>query len=74
MRALHNLWHSRKARWRAARILILLIAGLGACIVMFENKLIYFPSKYPEGDWNMLRIAGSLPPMDCDSTAGIRSR
>jgi fermentation-respiration switch protein FrsA (DUF1100 family) len=57
MSILSAFLHSRSFAWRAARILILVVAGLAACIVMFENKFIYFPSKYPEGEWNI----GNVP-------------
>jgi fermentation-respiration switch protein FrsA (DUF1100 family) len=53
MSILSALLHSRSFGWRAVRILILVVVGLAACIVMFENKFIYFPSKYPDGGWDI---------------------
>ena len=36
-----------------ARILLLLMIGLFAFVMLFEDRFIYFPSKYPEGIWNV---------------------
>ncbi|MCA1612938.1 MAG: alpha/beta hydrolase [Acidobacteria bacterium] len=53
-----NLWRNKNAGWRLARIVILLAAGASAYVVMFESRFIYFPSKYPEGDWREGAEAG----------------
>jgi fermentation-respiration switch protein FrsA (DUF1100 family) len=67
MRILTGLLHSRAFGWRAARMLILLVVGLGIYIVVFENRFIYFPSKYPEGDWDI----GDSPPREGEVVAGV---
>jgi uncharacterized protein len=46
-----NLWGNAGAGWRLARVAALLAAVVPALIVVFESRFIYFPAKYPEGDW-----------------------
>jgi uncharacterized protein len=46
-----NLWANKGAGWRVARCALLLGAGVLVYVVAFESKFIYFPAKYPEGDW-----------------------
>jgi uncharacterized protein len=59
-RFLRNLWGSRRPLWLGLRVLLLLVAGLLAFVMLFEDKFIYFPSKYPEGEWDVQRLgAGS---------------
>ena len=70
MSILSAFLHSRSFAWRAARILVLVVAGLATCIVMFENKFIYFPSRFPEGNWqtdNLPAREGEIVPAveDC---------
>ena len=48
-----NLWRNTEFGWRLARVVLLLAAGALAFVVMFESKFIYFPAKYPEGDWRV---------------------
>lgn len=48
-----NFWRNTGAGWRLARIVLLLAAVGLTLIVVFESKFIYFPSKYPEGDWRL---------------------
>ena len=48
-----NLWGSRRPGWLAARIALLLAAGLVAFVMLFEDRFIYFPTKYPEGAWDV---------------------
>jgi fermentation-respiration switch protein FrsA (DUF1100 family) len=50
-RFLANFWRNKNAGWRVARIALLLYAGALLYAVTFESKFIYFPAKYPEGDW-----------------------
>ena len=50
-RFLVNLWRNTEAGWRLARIVLLLAAGGSAYVFVFESRFIYFPVKYPEGDW-----------------------
>jgi fermentation-respiration switch protein FrsA (DUF1100 family) len=51
-----NLWSSKKPGWLSVRILLLLVAGLVTFVMLFEDRFIYFPSKYPEGDWDVERL------------------
>lgn len=53
-----NLWGSRRVGWIALRILLLLMVCFVALVMLFENSFIYFPSKYPEGDWNVENLEG----------------
>ncbi|MEK6325063.1 MAG: alpha/beta hydrolase [Acidobacteriota bacterium] len=50
---LKNLWSNTGFPWRLARIMLLLVAGLIIFIMAFEDKFIYFPSKYPDGSWEV---------------------
>jgi fermentation-respiration switch protein FrsA (DUF1100 family) len=40
-------------RWRVARVILLTAATSIVLIMAFEDKFIYFPSKYPDGFWNV---------------------
>jgi uncharacterized protein len=51
-----NLWSSRKPGWLSIRIILLLAVGLLAFVMLFEDRFIYFPSKYPEGAWDVERL------------------
>jgi fermentation-respiration switch protein FrsA (DUF1100 family) len=51
-----KLWSSKKPGWLSVRILLLLITVLVAFVMLFEDSFIYFPSKYPEGDWDVARL------------------
>jgi fermentation-respiration switch protein FrsA (DUF1100 family) len=53
------LWGSRKAPWLAARIALLVVAGFVAFVMLFEDRFIYFPTKYPEGAWDVAARADS---------------
>ena len=48
-----NLWRDAGAGWRLARVAALLAAAVLALVLMFESKFIYFPAKYPQGDWRV---------------------
>jgi hypothetical protein len=50
---LKNLWSSKKPGWRILRMSTLIIVGLVAIVTLFEDKYIYYPAKYPQGDWNL---------------------
>lgn len=39
--------------WLMARIALLLVVGLVAFVMLFEDRFIYFPTKYPEGAWDV---------------------
>jgi uncharacterized protein len=49
-------------RWLRCLLRIVLVAGatygiLAACLMYLENAMIYFPSRYPEGDWHPQGLA-----------------
>lgn len=50
-----RLWKNESWKWRIARIMIMLCLGIPllllAPIMIFEEKFIYFPMKYPGGFW-----------------------
>ena len=46
-----RLWRDTGTGWRLARIALLLAAAGVILLVVFESRFIYFPAKYPEGDW-----------------------
>ena len=45
--------HMRRVLLSVAFVLFASFVGLIALILLFENSFIYFPSKYPEGDWGI---------------------
>lgn len=53
VRFLKDFWFNTGFIWRLARIILLLCAGIVSLIMAFEDKLIYFPSKYPDGVWDV---------------------
>ena len=76
---LKNLWVNTSFPWLLARIMLLLVAGVVIFVMVFEDKLIYFPSKYPDGFWEVNDIAareGEVIPKveDCffETTDGVR--
>ena len=38
--------------WRLVRLCLFFVIGFCVAIMLLENGFIYFPSKYPEGDWH----------------------
>lgn len=63
-------WKSDGFVWRFARILVLASVGLVVLIMAFEDKLIFFPAKYPEGFWQIqescVRVGEVFPQVeDC---------
>jgi len=46
-----TFWTSSGLHWRLARIMTLLCVLTPALIMAFEDKLIYFPTAYPDGFW-----------------------
>src|SRR5689334_13612902 len=38
---------------RSLRLVLLVYLGILALFMWFENSLIYFPTKYPSGDWDL---------------------
>ena len=55
-RFIKNLWGSKRPAWRVARITVMLCVGLVVLVMAFEDKLIFFPAKYPEGFWSVENI------------------
>jgi pimeloyl-ACP methyl ester carboxylesterase len=79
VRCLKDLWFNAGFIWRLARIMLLLCVGLVIAIMAFEDKLIYFPSKYPDGFWDVDNIPsreGEIVPKveDCyfETSDGLR--
>ena len=58
MRFLKAFWNSNNLLLRVTRITGTATLGLIILIVAFEDKLIYFPEKYPEGDWAVAETSG----------------
>ena len=56
-RLLKNLWSSKRPAWRVIRIAVTICLAVTASIMLFEEKLIFFPSQYPEGYWNIERAS-----------------
>jgi fermentation-respiration switch protein FrsA (DUF1100 family) len=63
----------------SARILLLLFVGLVTFVMIFEDRFIYFPSKYPEGTWDIQKLGagrGEVSPKIEDvwfkATDGVR--
>src|ERR1044071_8318847 len=56
-RLLKNFWLNNGAGWRIGRIVFLLMVSLVALMMIFENSLIFFPTKYPDGLWEVNTIA-----------------
>ena len=79
VRFLEDFWFNNGFIWRLARIMLLLCAGIVIVVMAFEDKLIYFPSKYPDGLWDVDNIPsheGELIPKveDCyfETSDGLR--
>jgi pimeloyl-ACP methyl ester carboxylesterase len=51
-----NFWGSRRPIWMMARILLLVVIGFFAFVMLFEDRFIYFPSRYPEGMWDVASL------------------
>lgn len=65
---------SKKTAWQTRRFLMLVCAGMVGGAVLFEEKFIYYPSKYPEGMWEVNKIQADegqivLKTEDCWFTA-----
>jgi fermentation-respiration switch protein FrsA (DUF1100 family) len=48
-----TFWRSNGFLWRTARIMLMVCIVTVVLIVAFEDRLIYFPSKYPDGSWTV---------------------
>jgi hypothetical protein len=55
-RFLKNLHSNKRIGWRAARVFLMFCIAISLIMVLFEDKFIYIPAKYPEGLWD---LAGS---------------
>src|SRR4051812_248000 len=53
-----NLWGGKRLGWVGLRLMLLLIVCFVAFVMLIENRLIYFPSQYPEGDWGVENLKG----------------
>lgn len=54
----------RRRVWRGAKIVAVAYVIILVLMMLFEEKLIFIPSKYPDGDWN----AAGLPVEDAEFT------
>lgn len=63
----HSRWLRRA--WRVVRVLAIAYLVLLLLAMLFENKLIFFPSPHPEGDW---QPAGIHPEDAWFSADGLR--
>ena len=71
---IRKLWSGKEPVWRIARVVILLCIGIVVLVMIFEDKLIFFPAKYPEGFWSVENIPageGEIVPKieDCNFSA-----
>ncbi|MEW6210970.1 MAG: alpha/beta hydrolase [Acidobacteriota bacterium] len=77
-RILKTLWTSKSFAMSLTRIAVMLIIGLLITVMFFEDKFIYYPAKYPEGDWQIDDFAreGEVIPLieDCyfQTTDGVK--
>lgn len=71
-RFFRNLWGSRKVPWLAARMALLLAAGLVAFVMLFEDRFIYYPAKYPEGAWDVDSAAVKVEDVWFRAEDGVR--
>ena len=52
-RIVQSFWRSNGFLWRIARIMLTVCIVTLVLIMAFEDRLIYFPSKYPDGFWTV---------------------
>ena len=70
-RFFRNLWGSRRPFWLGLRMVALLVVGFLAFIMLFEDRFIYFPAKYPEGAWDVAR-RGAVEDVWFQAADGVR--
>lgn len=58
--------------FRIVRILVLAYIGLCLLLVIFEDSFIYFPAKYPEGNWDPASIRAGSEDVWIPIAEGIR--
>lgn len=59
---LKNFWMGRSPGWLVPRFIIIAIVAVVGLIMVFEDSLIYFPTKYPDGYWEV----GEVPSREGD--------
>jgi hypothetical protein len=55
----------RGIKWSLLRIAIMLVTAmliLQGCVMLFEERFIYFPTKYPDGDYDLAQLKYSHMP------------
>ena len=65
----NQLRKNKSVRWRFGRVTIAIVIGFYLFIMLFEEKLIFFPSKYPVGRWDLVssnNISDPLSPQLSD--------
>ena len=56
----------RRLRWAVVRVVSLVLVvyvGLIGCVMTFEDRFIYFPTKYPDGLWDLARSEAAGAPV-----------
>ena len=53
-----TFWRSDGALFRIARIMLMLVLSCLVLLMTFEDKLIYFPTRYPDGYWTVRENCG----------------
>ncbi len=49
---LKRFWTGKSVGWRLLRMGLLFLVLTLVTLMLMEDKLIYFPARYPDGDWN----------------------
>ncbi len=66
IKILTRLWHGNHWCLIAARVGLTVYLGLIGALMLFEEKLIYYPSKFPQGHWDIARtppVRGRISPV-----------
>ena len=68
---IRTFWSSSGILYRLARIMLMSIIAVVILLMAFEDKLIYFPTRYPDGFWTVTETCyrqGEIIPMveDCN--------
>ncbi len=63
MKFLRDFWSGEEYKFRTARVVLLVVISFVMCclsgVMLLESSFIYFPSKYPQGDWSVSDLAVS---------------
>ncbi len=51
-----RFWKSSHFIWRLARIVLFAYVGLVLFVMIFEERFIFYPTPYPDGDWEVSRF------------------